>query len=326
MPSKTKLLITLAFCILGPQLICEAREPAALYSYIEQLFGQIEGRGEMSASMTRAQRKDLFAQADPNQLLTFLGPYLASRNVGLKSAALEFEMNVAEAHPRRAVRARIVDSLTRGLVSQDKADRGLRWKYSASLSRFTQDEFTEGAKASLVQALRAERPSKEILWVCGVAQVKETLPRLNELVFDEIAYARDPSKRNFPEWYFTLGWYARLARARMGEQADVEKALAAVDTVTDHHIKVTLLLRHVAYIRRPEAMDYLKKYFLSDETLAPTNPGMPREPVSKFLMPFLAESLLNFPFEPREIGEYTNDEVETAKKWVSAQTTWQIRR
>jgi len=82
----------------------------------------------------------------------------------------------------------------------------------------------------------------------------------------------------------------------------------------------------VAYIRRPEAMEYLRQHFLSDARLSPTNPGVLGEPVSNYLMSVLADCLSNFPVKRKEARNYTKEEVDLCRKWISEQIKWDIIR
>ena len=324
--NRKSLSLSVASCALGIVAISWAQEPVDLYSNLRQLFHQIENKEVVSVSISNAQIDSLMKQADPEQLLIFFEPCIANTNVAVRSQALGFALKVAELHPSRSVRERIVDNLISGLLSETITARSLRWKYGKFLLRFTANDFSDISKTAIIQALQADNPSKELVLVCGVAQITQTLPRLAEFLFDEVAYSKEPNKKHFPKWYFTLGWRARLARARMGVQEDIEKCLAMVDTVTDVHTKATILFHDVAYIRRPEAMEYLRKNFLSDARLSPTNPGMLGEPVSKYLMSILADCLINFPIKKKEARNYTEQEIDLCRKWIAEQTKWDIIR
>ena len=323
--SSRNSLISLIWCVSGVVITSSAKEPASLYSYFERFFDQIESREVKPASIGNAEIAALMKRANPHELLSFLEPYISSQDVRVRSQALGLQVKVAELHPSRQVRQEIVQSLVGGLTSEGQTDRRFHRKYAQFLLNFTQDDFSEHAKAAIVEALQAREPSWRLVLVSGVAQIKETLRRLEEFLFDEVAYANDPNMRLAPEWYFTLGWHARLARARMGVQADVEKCLVLLDTLDDVRV-FTMSLSDLAYMRQPEAIECLKRYFLSDLRLAPANPGGMGEPVSNYLMPIMADCLSNFPVKRRDARNYSQQERERCRRWVTEQKEWKIRR
>ena len=222
------------------------------------------------------------------------------------------------------VRQRVTRNLVEGLISNKEIDVSFRWKYDKLISEFSQDSFSENSKALLIQNLDANHPSKEIIRACGVAQIKNILPQLNKIIVKE-----SQKENKGREWYYTTGWTARLARARMGIKEDVQECVSQIEQEIDKNGRFQLLDK-LGYIRQPESIEILKKYFLSDLVLPPTNPGMDGESYSKYLMPILDENLSNFPVKininQKLARIYSKEEIVSCRKWMSEQKEWQIIR
>ena len=326
---RKKGLASLTWCIFSLAISCWGREPANLYSHLQELFGEIENRQMVTATITRAEMDALVKEADPNRLLRFLRPYATSEDVAVRSHALGLEVRVAELHPSSEVRQKVVQSLVSGLIGKRETDRALRRKYRGLLCEFSQQDFTKVASAAILNDLQANKPTDDVILVSGVAQLKEALPVLEKLLFDEVAYRSDPKMRHFSKWYHRIGWDARLARARMGIKQDIERCIALIEEEIDGN-KQWWLLDHLGYIRQPEAIESLKGYFLSNLRLPPTNPGMEGEAYSNYLMPILEDSLLNWPVRSTPIQRsarvYSEEQIQLCKEWMAEQTEWRIRR
>jgi hypothetical protein len=157
--------------------------------------------------------------------------------------------------------------------------------------------------------------------------MEDQLPTLEKLLIGEMRHqARVQKGAAGFTWYYTAGWAARLARARMGVREDIERCLELVESVQDANERVLRLFHDVGYIRQPQAIEYLKTYFLSDLRLPPTNSGELGEPVANYLMPILANALRDFPVASREGRTYSEEERETCRKWMAEQKGWDIIR
>jgi len=318
-------LINIICCITFIANICRADESDSIYLDLEQFFNQIQNAKVVTVAIT----DDNIKKADPYRLLTSLEQYIKSENVGVKSLALDFTAKVVELHPSQEIRKEVVERLAVGLISKNEDDRQLRWKYRHLLSEFSQQDFSEVAKEVILKALQEDELNDDVILVCGIAQLKDPLNSLEKLLFDEVAYSNDPKMRHHPKWYYTLGWDARLARARMGVKEDIQRCVNLIEKEIDSN-KNFRLLKDLGYIRQPESIESLRKYFLSNLALPPTNPGMEGEPYSKYLMPILEDNLPNFPIKKsksHKLGRiYSREEIELCKKWMAKQSKWIIKR
>ena len=266
--------------------------------------------------------------ADPQQVLAILAPYEQDSEWPVRHMAHLIIVRVANIHPitqiRQEVARRLVEAEFNG------TDRGTH----KLLLNYTAKDFNEQSKALICKALGQQANIGRVggdpsIWLCGIANLQDQLPRLKELLMDEVAYRTDRKTRHSTKWYYSSAWAARLARARMGIKQDIERCLALIQQEIDGN-KNWRLLRHLGYIRQPEAIESLKGYFLSNLRLPRTNPGMEGEAYSHYLMPILEDNLLNWPVRSTPIQRsarvYSEEEIRLCKEWMSEQTEWKIRK
>jgi hypothetical protein len=258
--------------------------------------------------------------ADPVEVLGVLARYQNDPCWPVRHLAFRYAVWLAEAQPQPATRSEVVKQLVKGFVSG--ADRqAVRWLLS-----FQAEDFSDESKALIRQRLAKDRPGRDIVFICGVAAMQEELPRLQELLIDELAYAAEARRIGNKEWYYTTGWVARLARARMGVQSEIRRCLELVEGVEDVELRVRRLLFDVGYVRQPQAIEYLEKYLDSNKRLSPVKPSVQGELHANRAMRILVESLRNFPVRKKETHSYTPEEIEEARKWMGQQKEWKIIR
>jgi hypothetical protein len=258
-------------------------------------------------------------RADPNQVLAVLEPYADDTVWGVRHTAAVYMVQVATVHPTTSVRQEVVGWL------MDLVYSGNGHNESPLLMGFTAKDFDDKARNTIRQALAKERVGVLTVQLCGVANIQEELPRLKTLLIDEAAYIADPSRRDFPKWYYTLGWRARLARARMGVKEDIARCIELAEGEKNATDRVLLILPQIGYIRQPEAIEYLRKYLESSERLPPID-GMLGELYASRVMHILAESLQGYPVKQNPARGYTDQEIELCRKWMADKTNWRIIR
>jgi hypothetical protein len=261
---------------------------------------------------------------DASSLVAMLSGYEKDPHWTVRYITSFYQVRLTKLHPaRQDIREQVTDLLVNAMIdpNADLSPHPCKWLLS-----FQAKDFSEEAKGQIVQALQGSKPSKELVLVSGAAQVETALPRLEEFIFDEAGYRNDPNKRHCPKWYHTMGWNARLARARMGVESDIDRCLELVETVEDLDRRVLTLLDDVGYIRQPQAIEHLKKYLESNERLSPVKPSAPGGLVANHVMSILAEALSDYPVKRREGRNYTEDEIELSCKWMAEQKQWNIIR
>lgn len=258
--------------------------------------------------------------ADPCQVLDLLGKYENDPCWPVRERAYRQEVDFAKMRTEPWVKQEVVYKLAKAFVDPNL---GLSGRASTWLQTFTEKDFNNKAKLIIRGAMG--KPSKGTVLICGVANIQEELPRLKGLLVDELEF----EKKTGEHWRFELSWKARLARARMGVKEDVDRCISLIEQEVDTN-KNFRLLRVLGYIRQPESIESLKKYFLSDLKLPPTNPSIGGEPYSHYLMPILGDNLSNFPVKKdgtaKRARSYNKEEIELCRKWMSEQTEWKIIR
>jgi hypothetical protein len=259
--------------------------------------------------------------ADANDLLRILGAYEDDQAWVVRRLSCWYQYRLAKLQPEPKVREQVVKRLIRASVSKG-VKQANKW-----LLTFTAKDFNEHSKQLIREALKKEKVNRWHVLLCGVADMKEQLPFLGKLLIDELNHqAKEQRGEEGFDWYYTTGWAARLARARMGVQSDIKKCLELEETVEDLDRRVRRLLPDVGYIRQPQAIQYLQRYLESDKRLLPVKPTVQGELYANRAMRILVGSLRNFPIAKKETHSYTLEEIETARKWMREQKPWNIIR
>ena len=264
------------------------------------------------------------AQADPNEILLIIAPYKKDEDYLTKRWAYYIEIRLFHLHKQDVkLRQRVVDGLLEAHLTKSMNP----YPYN-QLKGFTQKDFSKNSKNKILNGLKGKEPHRCIM-LCGVANIPETLPILEKLLFDETEYQLKLAEKTsgyVPKWYYPSGWEARLARARMGIKDDINKCISLIEHDLDTKGEYNLLF-NLGYIRQPESIESLKKYFLSDLMRPAENKHNGKiESYSHFLMPILYDNLSNFPVKKRRARSYTKEEIDTCKKWMSKQKKWKINR
>lgn len=223
--------------------------------------------------------------------------------------------------------ARRLALLSRGPFRQEAVSRLVRalqdpdvtvWRTAARhLKSFQRSDFTDESKAIIHRLLSDDHRRLDIIWVVGAAGMREELPRLKSLLVDESKYMTGFQSG---KWWASVSWAARLARARMGVQEDVQRAIELVELEQDPTTRVTRLLRHLAYTRQPAAFESIAKYLESEERLPPLKSNDPGTSFVQYAMDVLAENLPGFPAKRHNIGAHTGAEIVRAREWINKRT------
>ncbi|HML73905.1 MAG TPA: hypothetical protein PKB02_05370 [Anaerohalosphaeraceae bacterium] len=262
--------------------------------------------------------------ADPNQFLQVLKPYQDDPDWMVRRHAYKQACRLAKIQNKPGITREVVQQLVRASTT------GSLQEASQWLLTFTKEDFSPAARQMLKEGLQSKSLSKPQILICGVADMQEIVPDLEEMLTVQSALQRKGGSRaeGF-NWFYTEAWAARLARARMGAGDDIAKSIQIIEGEINRSSRFELL-HDLAYIRQPQAVESLRRYFLSDRRLPTTNPDITGETWSHYMMPILDEVLVNFPVkktENQKLGRlYSDDEVETARKWIQTQKTWEIRR
>lgn len=264
-----------------------------------------------------------FKKSDPAQLLALLSPYEKDENQLVRRFAYIYDIKIAKTHPTPQVRQEVTSRLLDAFYDRNFDYSG---NIGGRLLEFQEKDFNTQSKNILFQAVTDEKAGAGTIKLCGVANITDALPILEELLFDEEKYVKQARYEVEATWYVKKGWDARLARARMGVQADIKKCIELIELEKNFHIRVTNLLHDVGYIRQPAAISVLKKYLDCDERLSPIEGHTLGEPVAGYVINILADCLTDFPIERREQRGYKAEEIQLCREWMAKQKEWNIRR
>lgn len=253
-------------------------------------------------------------QADPNQMLAVLATYTQDPEWPVRHAACLFMTRMSAIHPTTTIRQKVVRTLLDVVFDEGGHNEG------PLLMEFTASDFNDDSRALIRQALEREPVNGLTIRLCGVASIRDAIPRLETL---RIADAR---KIHASKQYYTLAWHARLARARMGVTEDIARCLEFAEGEKDETERVLQILPDIGYIRQPKAIEYLRKYLESNKRLPPTNPGMPGELYASRVMHILAKSIQGYPVEQKPAGNYTEHEIDICRRWMANRANWKIIR
>jgi len=255
--------------------------------------------------------------ADPCQILNLLGKYENDPCWIVREQTYRQEVYFAKMRSEPWIKQEVVYRLVKAFVDPNLELSGQAYTW---LLTFTEKDFDNETKLIIRKAMG--KPGKGTVLICGVANIQDELPNLKKLLVDELEY----QKRTGEPWWFQLSWYARIARARMGIKEDIKRCINLVESDKTRGIGVLTPLNEIGYIRQPEAIDFLKTYVFSDETIGQVKPTAPGEPVASYVMGILADCLENFPIKKREERGYKQEEIELCRKWMSEQKEWKIIR
>lgn len=244
------------------------------------------------------------------------------------------EPYLSDSEPR--VRLRATSLIQRaGLMSKDKRERqrvveklldygtknpGREDGILEDLLSFQAADYSEAAKQVLQKELSTSPEYTTILLV-GTADVKSALPALKAMV-DEVNEPLDPFRAGSKESH-SHAFAALMARARMGIKEDTQRCIEVVEAHPDEEFRVGVLLKRLSYVRQPEVVEYLKKYLFMDK-IEPGAETQLRMTYAQRAARALARMLRGFP--GKRDGVAGPKTMERCRKWMSEQTTWNIRR
>jgi len=258
---------------------------------------------------------------DPNYLLRVLEPYQNDQTWTVRRLTYWYEFRLAQAQPIRKVRQEVVQRLVKASITSSVKQVN-KW-----LLTFMEQDFTQDVKEMIRQSLQRDKVNRWHILICGVARIDDQLPILEKMLIDEMEYqAKVEKQRVGKKWYYTTGWSARLARARMGVKEDINKCLQLVETVENLDRRVITLLRDVGYTRQPEAIEFLQRYLESQQRLSPVKPTAPGQPVASYVLDILIDCLKDFPIERKPGRGYKWKQIEQAREWMKEQKKWDIIR
>jgi hypothetical protein len=253
-------------------------------------------------------------KVDPNILLSDLKNYEKDENVNVRRSVNSFLWKIAVAHPETGIRKEAVQRLV--AACNDTNAYVWRGVYKWILC-FSSTDFTPAAKASIHKMWEAKDRQREMALLMGVANMPEEMPKLRELLFDELTQRNEGNK----SIYSTTGWATRLALARMGSKQDIVRCIEVIETEPDPFVQFLRLQHHLAYIRQPEVIPIFRRFMDSDYRV-PNDADAGRGSLGCYrTLDILAHIMKNFPVSTSgSVGfaskGYSEEQLNIARKWM----------
>jgi hypothetical protein len=191
---------------------------------------------------------------------------------------------------------------------------------------------------------------RDILLLVGIADMRSELPCLQELIerwdeplreryqrsVDEAQMGVDRSEgkvfqddlkrlRKTTYWQDTTLWTALLVCARMGVQEDIDRCIEMAESHPNPDYRSIRLFGELAYVCRPEVVEYLARYPDNDE-----RPSFRASDVivmsyaqsaAKAIRKMLDGTPVRFPYSTP-----SRKDIEALKTWMTEQTEWRFVR
>lgn len=310
------IIIVLSFLLFPLQLVLSQEMTDIELTIREKIENSLDPN--QTPSKTVNITDDQLKTVNPQRLLEFLMSYDKNQSFFTRRLALLYEVRLANSHPTTQIRQEVTKRLVEGLIEKKSSISNNCYEW---LLTFKKDDFNKNSKEILRTAIATKNSSSRILLIIGIADIKEILPRLQELAIDEKNDRPDPTRK----WYYKINWAARLAMARMGIKEEITKCIEMAESEQDSDERVKRVLPKIGYIRQPEAIEYLKKYLESSKRL-PDIDNRPGPTYASRVVHILAESLENFPIKQKDARDYKEEEIALCRKWMSEQKEWKIIR
>ncbi len=271
----------------------------------------------------------ILKSSDPNEIMKLLCFYDNEGNEDERDLAYRYMMRLIKLHPQKEIKREVAGRLVQAVIHPERNNS--RNPYNWLSTSFVEEDFTEESKNFIRKYIDDANVARRMIIICGVANLKDQIPKLEKLLINEMEYKKKEMEENpdFPYsfgLYSSNGWSARLARARMGVKEDIKRCIEVVEAEKDIRRKLTNLLPQIGYIRQPEAIEYLRKYLESNQMLSGgkdtigTNVGLNT-------MNILSQCLSNFPFKKKETySSFSMEELDQCRIWMAQQKEWKIIR
>lgn len=252
------------------------------------------------------------------EVLESLGPYLDDPSEKVRWTAIGVAWTAAKDADDLTMRRKAVEILTDACADESL----LVWQNAAEyLHSFREVDFTESAKEA-IRGLLSNSMRSEFILLAGIAQMTDQIELFRGLIHEDGPGAVSPDAGR---WYGSLSWSAGLANARMGVEKRITQCIERVQAEPDDILRVSRLLRDLAYIRRPAIIPVLQEYLNSGKRLPPVKETDKGIRYCQYALDLLAQCIEDFPIESVGPG-YSDAEIDQARRWMSEQTEFTLIR
>jgi len=225
------------------------------------------------------------------------------------------EYKIAQDNPKdTAIQHEVVYRLVRGI---NDPDNYVRQNALNILLACSASDFDNRSVDSLNKIIRSSDLTRDLILLIGVADIKE----YKDLLLSKVK----SSPLNQLSDFYSADWAMHLALARMGDTENIEYCIKTVNGFSDEISKIIFLLYDIAYIRREAAIEYLRGYLNNEKRLPSVKVTVEGTQYCQYALDAIAPVIEDFPVQARGIG-YTDEEIETARKWLDTHSQYKIKR
>jgi hypothetical protein len=248
-------------------------------------------------------------------LLDSLKKYDCDTSVNIRFNIQQLEYKIVLNNPLDTViKHEVISRFLAGLKDKDELIRqnGLK-----KLLGFSYLDFDKKAINSINQLFESEKLSRDLILLIGVANIQDQRNYL-------LSNVKSKPLNNLGDFY-SNNWAMHLALARMGNAESARYCIKNVENHKDTITRITVLLSDISYIRSDTAVVYLKQYLYDNKRLPSVEGILLGSQYCQFAIDALANMIVDFPLKAQGMG-YTDQEIETARKWMESQGKYNLKR
>lgn len=242
-----------------------------------------------------------------DKFLKTIAPYLNDPKPFVRYKAIDLTKRKGLLLSDTPERQKITPLLIEACKDKDSGNSGAA---SNALTLFTKSDFTAQAADSIL-ALLASRPYhfERVIKLAGFVPNQKTVEKLSEML------SNDTTLNKKEKWALTL------ALARNGDATAIDYCMEKISGAGVNDEAITYLFPDLAYIRQPQAINYMLQGILTDEkNCRSSNPDSEKEIVCAFkIMELVAPVVTDFPVKLTSYGELNTDNYDTS---LSATRGW----
>ena len=248
------------------------------------------------------------------QLFKTLEPYAADSTDLIRSKAYYIYQKVGQKSASESVKTLAINQLIIGLSDRNA---GLIGNVIDYLSGFSKADFDAGQKAAIASYIRPETPHlDQLLMLAGYIDLINHKNKITDIISSD----QD----------FKYKWAARLALARMGDEAAVAYLTNKLRTAPVSDDFVYDFVPDLIYTRQPDIYQFLETIIMSDEkNCLSANPDSNAKILCGYrVMEYIGSTIENFPLPVDEFGELEVDDYEVAlrqlRTWFATNDSYTI--
>jgi hypothetical protein len=247
-----------------------------------------------------------FIGINETHLLDFLKKYENDINERVHFTTQILKSKLAMQSSDSIIRQRVVNDL----VNEVEDKRASIVQYALrKLLTFKEIDFSKRSREKLITIFNKKNYTHDFILVCGIAQVKDLIPQLKKL-----ASTIDRTKE---EWYSSTSWYACLALIRMNDKEKLDNIIAAVELELSSSIRVTRLLKFIAYTKQYDCIKLINKYLMSTDYLPSIRDEGKGIDFKQYALAYLVTYMDDFPVKSDIIGSYKIEDFEKAQLFLN---------